>query len=130
MKAVMSSAAEAELGALYINARKGVEIRNILEEMDHPQPPTPVQTDNSTADGIINLRVMPKRTKAMDMRFHWLRDRSVNQQQFRFFWRPGALNRADYWSKHHSPAHHRNMRSEILTSWNKLLHLRKNTRRT
>eukprot|EP00804_Cyclotella_cryptica_P004359 CCRYP_017999-RA/>CCRYP_017999-RA protein AED:0.23 eAED:0.24 QI:0/0/0/1/0/0/4/0/900 len=130
IKAVMSSAAEAELGSLYMNAQKGVEIRNILEEMDHPQPPTPVQTDNSTADGIINLRVMPKRTKAMDMRFHWLRDRSVNQQQFRFFWRPGALNRADDWSKHHPPAHHRNMRSEILTSLNKLMQLRKSTGRT
>jgi hypothetical protein len=61
IKAVMSSASEAEL---YMNARKGVEVRNILEEMGHPQPPTPVQTDNSTADGIINLRVIPKRTKA------------------------------------------------------------------
>ncbi len=33
IKSVMSSAAEAEIGALYINARKGVEIRNILKEM-------------------------------------------------------------------------------------------------
>jgi hypothetical protein len=88
----MSSAAEAKLGSLYINAQKGVEIRIILDEMGHPQPPTPVQTDNSTADGIINLRVMLKRTKAMDMRFHWLCDRSVNQEQFRFFWRPDGRN--------------------------------------
>eukprot|EP00804_Cyclotella_cryptica_P018395 CCRYP_020373-RC/>CCRYP_020373-RC protein AED:0.45 eAED:0.45 QI:0/-1/0/1/-1/0/1/0/42 len=42
--------------------------------MGHKQPPTPVQTDNSTPDGIINSRVQPKRTKAMDMHFHWLRD--------------------------------------------------------
>ncbi len=80
----MSFAAEAEIGALYTNARKGVEERNILEEMGHPQPPTPVQTDNSTAEGIINSQVQPKRTKAMDMWFHWLRDRGVNQKQFRF----------------------------------------------
>ena len=52
---VMSSAAEAKIGALYINAQKGVEIRNILKEMGHMQPPTPVQTDNSTADGIVIL---------------------------------------------------------------------------
>jgi hypothetical protein len=57
IKLVMSSAAEAEIGALYINARKGVEECNILEEMGHLQPPTPVQTDNSTADDIVNLRV-------------------------------------------------------------------------
>ena len=56
------------------------------------QPPTPVQTDNSTAEGIVNLRVQPKRTKAMDMRFHWLRDRGVNQKQFKFYWRPGPGN--------------------------------------
>ena len=31
IKSVMSSAAEAEIGALYINARKGDEIRNILK---------------------------------------------------------------------------------------------------
>jgi hypothetical protein len=111
IKSVMSSAAKAKIGALYINARKGVKEHNILEEMAHTQPPTPIQTDNLTADGIINLRVQPKRTKAMDMRFHWLRDWSVNQKQFRFYWRPGTLMRADYWTKHHPPSHHRHMRS-------------------
>jgi hypothetical protein len=119
----MSSAAEAEIGALYINARKRVEERNILEEMAHIQPPTSIQTDNSTADGIINLRVQPKRKKAMDMRFHWLRDRGVNQKQFRFYWRPGMLMRADYWTKHHPPSHHWHMRSEILTPYKVVMDL-------
>jgi hypothetical protein len=82
IKGVMSSAAEAELGAMYINARKAVEIRIILEEMGHKQPATPIQVDNSTTEGIINKRVQPKRTKAMDMRFNWLRYRSVSQKQF------------------------------------------------
>ena len=68
----MSSAAEAELGAMYINARKAVEIRIILEEMGHKQPATSIQVDNSTTEGIINKRVQPKRTKAMDMHFNWL----------------------------------------------------------
>ena len=126
IKSIMSSAAEAEIGALYINARKGVEERNILEEMGHMQPPTPVQTDNTTAESIINLRVQPKRTKAMDMRFHWLRDRGVNQKQFKFYWRPGSFMRGDYWTKHHSPAHHRQMRPEILTPYQIVLNLRKN----
>jgi hypothetical protein len=82
IKGVMSSAAEAELGAMYINARKAVKIRIILEEMGHKQPATPVQVDNSTAEGIVNKRVQPKRSKAMDMCFHWLRDRSISQKQF------------------------------------------------
>jgi hypothetical protein len=55
---------------------------NILRVMGHSQPLTPVQTDNSTVEGIINLQVQPKRTKAMAMRFHWLRDQGVNQKQF------------------------------------------------
>jgi hypothetical protein len=120
----MSSAAEAETGALYINARKAVEIRNILDELGHKQPPTPIQTDNSTAEGIVNNRVQPKRTKAMDMRFHWLRDRA-NQKQFRFYWRPGTTNRGDYFTKHHPAAHHRNMRPELLTPHKVLVALRK-----
>ena len=121
----MSSAAEAEIGALYINAQKWVKERNILEEMGHTQPPTPIQTDNSTADGIINLCVQPKRTKAMDMHYHWLRDRGVNQKQFKFYWRPGTLMRADYWTKNHPPSHHGNMRSEILTPYKVVLDLRR-----
>ena len=68
----MSSAAKAETGALYINAHKAVEERHILEELGHKQPPTPIQTDNFTAEGIVNNRVQTKRTKAMDMQFHWL----------------------------------------------------------
>ena len=31
-----------------------VHIRNILTEMGHPQPPTPIQTDNTTAEGVVN----------------------------------------------------------------------------
>jgi hypothetical protein len=40
------------------------------------------------ADAVVNGKVQPKRTKAMDMRFHWLRDREC-QEQFHIYWRPG-----------------------------------------
>ena len=46
----MSSAAEAELDALFINAKEAAYIHNILEELGHEQPRTPIQTDNSTAE--------------------------------------------------------------------------------
>ncbi len=90
--------------------------------MGHKQPATPVQVDNSTAEGIINKRVQPKSTKAMDMHFHWLRDRSM-QKQFRFYWCPGPTNYADYWTKHHPAAHHRIMRTVFLTPFSQLLEL-------
>lgn len=105
IKAVMSSAAEAELGALFINAKEAIYVRNMLTEMGHTQPRTPIQTDNSTAEGVINSKIQPKRTKSMDMRFYWLRCREA-QEQFRFYWRPGGQNLADYWTKHHPAAHH------------------------
>ena len=69
--------------------------------MGHPQPPTPVQTDNSMAEGNINVRAQPKQTKVMGMRFHWLCDRSVAQNKFCFYWRARATQLGDYWTKHH-----------------------------
>ena len=51
---IMSSAAEAELDTLFLNAKEGTVLRTTLEEMGHPQPATPLQTDNSTANGISN----------------------------------------------------------------------------
>eukprot|EP00957_Ditylum_brightwellii_P159602 12149229-Ditylum_brightwellii.AAC.1 len=51
---IMASSPEAELGALFINAKKGEELQTALEEMGHVQPPTLIMTDNSTACGIIN----------------------------------------------------------------------------
>ena len=77
IKVVMSSATEAELGALYINTREAVPMRLLLQEMGHPQSKTSMQTDNTTALGVVTNTVQPKRTKAMDMRFHWLRDRAA-----------------------------------------------------
>ena len=120
--AVMSSAAEAELGALFINAREVVYIRNILEETEHPQPPTPIQTDSSTANGVVNNIIQPKRTKPMDMRFHWLRCR-IAQMQLCFHWRPGTSNLADYWTKHHSGVHHKIFTRDILTPVDRVTHL-------
>jgi hypothetical protein len=114
IKSVMSSAAEAKLGALYLNAREAVPCRTLLDELGHKQPPTPIQTDNSTALGVVTNNILPRRTKAMDMRFWWLRDRD-EQDQFRYYWRPGPTNRGDYFTKHHCSAHHTEKRPEFLT---------------
>jgi len=128
MKSVMSSAAEAEIGAMYINAREAVPARKLLEEMGHPQPRTPMQTDNSAAYSVVTNNVQPKRTKAMDMRFYWLRCRDA-QGQFRYYWRPGSQNWADYWTKHFPASHHINMRPEFLTPLRHLEELRRRKER-
>jgi hypothetical protein len=51
LKHVMSLAAEAEIGAVFRNAKEGAVLRTTLEELGHPQPPTPMETDNTTATG-------------------------------------------------------------------------------
>jgi hypothetical protein len=86
----------------------------MLMEMGHPQPHTLIQTDNSTAEGVINSRVRPKRTKSMDMWFEWLLDRE-QQGQFKIYWQSGKTNLAVYFTKHHPPAHHRNVGGKYLT---------------
>ena len=89
-------------------------MRKTLEELGHKQPRTPMWTDNSTAIGVVSNKIQPKQTKAMDMRFHWLRCKDL-QGKFRYYWLPGAKNWADYWTKHHSAQHNRDTRPEFLT---------------
>ena len=99
---------------MYVNAREAVPARKTLTELGHPQPRTPMQTDNSAAHSVVTNKVQPRRTKAMDMRFYLLRCCDA-QGQFRYYWRPGKVNLADYYTKHHPPPHHVNMRREFLT---------------
>ena len=92
-----SSTTEAELAALYIMARETVYFRIILQEMGNKQPPTPIQTNNLMTDTVVNGKITPKRTKAMDILFHWLRNREC-QQQFKIFWWQGKTNYG-WWRK-------------------------------
>ena len=55
LKEVLSSAAEAELAALFHNGKEAFAIRNVLDELGHPQPPTPIVTDNSTARVVLPI---------------------------------------------------------------------------
>ena len=63
IKIVAASAAEAELGALFINAKEAKIIRIILSELGHPQPPTPIHVDNTTTVvGIVNNTIKRQRS--------------------------------------------------------------------
>ena len=70
IRVVMSSATEAELGALFINTKTAVSMQCTLEESGHPQTFTPIQTNNLTAHALLTNKIMPKALKAMDMQFH------------------------------------------------------------
>jgi hypothetical protein len=80
MISVLSSATEAETGALFHNAKDAAPFRITLIKLGHPPGATPIQTNKACALGIIND------------------------------------NLADYFTKHHSPSHHRLMRSRYLVN--------------
>jgi hypothetical protein len=105
LRFVVASAAEAELVALFLNCKQTAIFRVTLEEMGHPQPPIPVNCDNSTAVGIANNTIKRQRSQAMEMRFFWVAD-TVEQGKYNIKYIPGKENLADYQSKHHSGAHH------------------------
>jgi hypothetical protein len=123
IKNVVASPAESEVGACFQNAQSGAPIRVTLTELGHTQPATPLRTDKSTAFGILNETIKQKRSKAMDMRYHWLTDR-VRKKQFDVYWRPGKDNLGDYHTKHHSAQHHKDMRQFILHQANSINVLR------
>jgi hypothetical protein len=113
----MTSAAEAELGALFINVKTAISMHQTLAELGHPQPRTPMQTSNTTAHALLTNKILPKSLKAMDMGFHWLRCCNA-QGQFCYYCRPGTQNLADYFTKHHPTSHHKSVHPTILTPVN------------
>ena len=110
IKSVMASAMEAKITALFINAQKLVKYCQTLQDMGYPQPPTPICTDSSSACGIINRTMKQKRSKSIDMRWNWLKDKTVNQKQFSISWVSGKTNLADYTTKHYAASHHKQVR--------------------
>ena len=81
LKIVVTSAAEADLAALFLNAKEGKIICLILEEFGHHQPPTPMHCDNKTATGIANDTVKKQLSRSMKMRFFSTTDQ-VNRGLF------------------------------------------------
>jgi hypothetical protein len=108
IKLVAALAAEAELGALFLNAQEAKVIQLILKELGHPQLPTPIHIDNTTTVGIVNNTIKRQQSQAMEMRYFWLIDSKV-QKLFRFYYQPGQVNLGDYPSKHHSANIHQHV---------------------
>jgi hypothetical protein len=110
IKYVVSSAAEAEMTALFLTAKEMVPLRNTLMEMGWKQPPSPLQSDNSTAVGVTNSTLIPKKSRSWDLSLNWLRCREA-QRQFRAYWDKGSNNNGDYSTKHHPDIYHETKRS-------------------
>jgi hypothetical protein len=106
---VVTSAMEAEYGALYVNARKAKELVQTLEDLGHPQGPVTIYADNKPAINVANGNAKQKRSKAIDMRFNWIKDR-IKNKEFNILWDKGSKNLADFVTKAHPTKHFLNVR--------------------
>ena len=104
---VVSSAAKAETGGIFVGGQQAVPIITALSELNHQQPAsgTCISNDNSTAKGVLTANLRQNLSKAFDMRYWCIKDR-IKQRQFKLVWEPGKQNRADYFTKHFPPKHH------------------------
>ena len=100
-----ASAAKAELGAPFHNAKRAKIIRLTLEELGHHQPPTHIHIDTLTIAGIVNNTIKRQKSCSMEICYFWLWEGAI-QIIFNFQYHPGFENLADYPSESHSRAHH------------------------
>jgi hypothetical protein len=120
IKTVVTSAAATEYAAAFIVGQAAISIINTLADLGYPQAETEIFCDNLCAVGIANNTFNLKRTKTIDMRYHWIRDQ-VKMKVFKITWKAGKLNLADYFTKAHPVKHHVNIR------WKYVLMQRSNT---
>jgi hypothetical protein len=113
LKLVVVSVAAAELGALFLNARKAKILQLTLHELGHSQSPTPIHINNMTAVGIVNSTVKRQRSRAMEIQYFWLLDQ-YTQENFAFQHHPDQENLGDYPSKQHTGTGHQNVRPYYL----------------
>ena len=113
LRNVVSSAAEAECGGIFHNCVVAIGIRNMLNEMCHPQSKTQITTNNTTATSFVHSTMRAKRSKSWDMKYIWLREKAA-QEQFQIKWEKGTTNKADYFTKHHAPRVHKELRSAYI----------------
>jgi hypothetical protein len=105
---VCQAANECEYACCYMTAQIGEHIRNTAEAFGHPQNATEIIYDNELSGKMANNTCKLRKSKAIAVRYHWLRDRVV-QGHFKMVWRPGLHNLADFLSKAHPVHHYRTM---------------------
>ena len=93
-----AAVSETEYAGCFANGQIGTDERSALKNLGYPQPPTIILCDNECAVGLASDTVRAKKSKAIDSRFDWIRDR-VRQKQFIVSFLPGSLNLADFFTK-------------------------------
>lgn len=98
LRHVVESSAEAETTGVFFNAQNALPTQTNLIALNHPQPPTPIKTDNSSTNGFIHNNI---HQKSLNPGIH-----HKTQNQFNFYWKPGGENETDCFTKNHPTIHH------------------------
>ena len=69
----MSSVSESKVARLIMNTQHAIPICLTIKDMEYPQPPTSLHTNNLTAQRILSGVYKQKRSKCYGMNFHWIR---------------------------------------------------------
>lgn len=98
-KVVASSSTEAEYYALSYALREAIWIRLFLTDMRFPVPkPFPLLCDNKSTLNIANSDANSSRTKHIDVRYHFIREK-IHDGTFDTTWIPTADMTADIFTK-------------------------------
>ncbi len=96
---VVASVAEAEYAAAFGGEQVLVEPTLTLTNLGHPQQSPPLLfVDNECAIGLATSSVRPKKSKSIDMRLDWIKERA-GQNCFRLVFLPGLINPAEFFTK-------------------------------
>jgi hypothetical protein len=95
---VVMSAYEAEVAALYMTMQRCEWLRQVFSAFGFKQGPTPGVTDNEVAISFAMNTCTLSKSKSIDIRFHWIRDR-ISQGHFTLSHVPGIDNIADFFTK-------------------------------
>ena len=115
---VTSSICEAEYASAFLLAQLAMPFRLQLKDMGYPQDifsngSTLLTTDNQCAEGIANKSTKLKRSRAFDMRYHWLRDR-VAQGDYTVKYQTKEQSMADFFTKTHPTKHFLQQRDKFV----------------
>ncbi len=97
-KTIAHSSTEAEYMALSDCSRQAVWIQNIFSELGLRNQPTPICADNEGAIFIASNPVQERRTKHIDVWYHYARE-CVEEKRVELVWIPTDENPADMFTK-------------------------------
>jgi hypothetical protein len=93
-----AAANEAEYVAMFMNGKTALPIRAELDAIGYPQSTTLFKGDNRVAIGIATDTLQQRRSKYVDAKFHWFRDR-CRRGDFSAIWISTTENIADMFTK-------------------------------